>query len=103
MPGQLDVDHMVPLKNAWISGAHAWTREQRQAYANDMTNPQLWSVSAASNRSKADKSPDRWMPPEPVFACQYSKAWTQVKHTWKLRITPAEKAKLRVTIATCTR
>lgn len=26
----VDIDHMVPLKNAWISGANAWTTAKRQ-------------------------------------------------------------------------
>lgn len=30
----IDIDHMVPLANAWRSGADAWTTPQRKAFAN---------------------------------------------------------------------
>lgn len=61
-PSDIDIDHMVPLANSWISGAKAWTNEQRQAFANDLTNPQLLAVTDNVNQSKSDKSPDRWRP-----------------------------------------
>lgn len=31
----LDIDHLVPLKEAWISGAKDWTSDQREAFANE--------------------------------------------------------------------
>ncbi|MGW0665337.1 GmrSD restriction endonuclease domain-containing protein, partial [Streptodolium elevatio] len=70
--GQLDVDHMVPLAEAWDSGASAWSAAERQAYANDLDDERLLiAVSAASNRSKADKDPAEWMPPYEAYACEY--------------------------------
>ncbi|MGH3984563.1 MAG: hypothetical protein ACRDST_18225 [Pseudonocardiaceae bacterium] len=44
---------MVPLANAWRSGADTWDTAKRRAFANDLTNSQLIAVSAASNRAKA--------------------------------------------------
>lgn len=34
-PGKIDIDHMVPLAEAWGSGASAWDAKRREAYAND--------------------------------------------------------------------
>ncbi|PAV21235.1 hypothetical protein PNOK_0386200 [Pyrrhoderma noxium] len=60
---KLDIDHIVPLKEAWISGARSWTDAQREAFANDLTRPQLLAVDASSNRSKGDKDIAGWVPP----------------------------------------
>jgi hypothetical protein len=59
----LDIEHMVPLANAWRSGADLWDTSTRKAFANDLAHSQLVAVSAASNRSKGDQSPDQWKPP----------------------------------------
>ena len=75
---QLDIDHLVPLAEAWRSGAWKWTSAQRQAFANDLENPEaLIAVSASTNRSKGDKDPSLWMPSE--NQCQYLNFWVQVK------------------------
>ncbi|MEU3752970.1 DUF1524 domain-containing protein [Streptomyces olivoreticuli] len=57
-PDKLDVDHLVPLKDAWASEAKAWKDAKRKKFANDMALPQLLAVSAQSNRSKGDKAPE---------------------------------------------
>ncbi|MGW7642338.1 GmrSD restriction endonuclease domain-containing protein, partial [Streptomyces decoyicus] len=60
---QLDIDHVVPLAEAWDSGASKWTPERRERYANDLDAPRsLIAVSLGSNRSKGDKDPAEWMP-----------------------------------------
>ena len=59
---QVDIDHVVPLAEAWRSGAHAWSTAQRRAFANDLGGPQLRAVSAVSNRAKGDQDPATWKP-----------------------------------------
>ena len=74
----LDIDHVVPLAEAWRSGAWAWSSLKRQAFANDLENAEaLIAVSASTNRSKGDKDPSLWMPSE--NQCQYLNSWVQVK------------------------
>ncbi|KAK3374708.1 hypothetical protein B0H63DRAFT_480778 [Podospora didyma] len=97
----VDIDHMVPLKNAWVSGANAWTTAKRQQFANDLTNPQLWAVTDNVNQSKGDKSPDAWKPPLTSYYCTYAKAWVRVKYVWALTITSAEKTTLTSMLSTC--
>jgi hypothetical protein len=65
----VDIDHVVPLKNAWISGASSWTTTKRESFANDLTRPQLIAVTDNVNQSKSDKSPDVWKPPLTSYHC----------------------------------
>lgn len=59
----IQIDHLIPLSNAWKSGAAAWTTPQRQAFANDLANPQLVAVTGRVNQAKSDSGPEDWMPP----------------------------------------
>ncbi|MFI9235330.1 HNH endonuclease family protein [Streptomyces sp. NPDC053079] len=99
---QVDIDHIVPLANAWRSGADKWPTDRRKAFANDLTHPQLLTVSAASNRSKGDQSPDQWQPPAKSAWCVYGRAWTSVKSTYGLTVTENERKMLTTMLGTCT-
>ncbi|MBD0738995.1 HNH endonuclease family protein [Streptomyces sp. CBMA29] len=99
-PSTFDIDHLVPLSEAWASGAWAWTTAQRQALANDVTRPQLVAVSAHSNRSKGDRDPAEWLP-QASYQCTYARAWVQVKHYYGLTVDSAEKSKLTSVLSGC--
>ncbi|MFD9369699.1 HNH endonuclease family protein [Streptomyces sp. NPDC060020] len=98
---KMDIDHMVPLAEGWRSGAAGWDAAKRKAFANDLTNPQLLAVTAASNRSKGDQSPDLWQPPDKSSWCQYGRAWTTVKSVYGLTVTEPEKKMLTTMLDTC--
>jgi hypothetical protein len=98
---RLDIDHIVSLANAWRSGAKRWTDEQRRRFANDLEDSQLIAVSASSNRSKGDQSPETWKPPRRSAWCLYSRWWVQVKRHWRLTVTRPERTELRRMVATC--
>ncbi|KAI1770020.1 hypothetical protein F4818DRAFT_277120 [Hypoxylon cercidicola] len=97
----VDIDHMVPLKNAWISGASRWTTARREAFANDVTRPQLWAVTDNVNQSKGDRSPDSWKPPLQSFYCTYARAYVAVKSYYSLTVTSAERSALTSMLNTC--
>lgn len=90
---QLDIDHVVPLAEAWASGARKWTFAKREAYANDLADSRtLVGVSAHANRSKGDSDPARWMPSQQ--RCRYITQWTTVKLRWGLSVNPVERRTL---------
>jgi hypothetical protein len=100
--GGMDIDHMVPLKEAWISGASGWSATKREDFANDLGDGRsLIAVSASSNRSKSDQDPDSWMPPSTSYRCTYVSDWIAVKHRWGLAVDSAEKSALREVLAGC--
>ncbi|MDB1087118.1 HNH endonuclease family protein [Streptomyces sp. ACA25] len=96
----VDIDHIVPLAEAWRSGADAWDDERRKEFANDLTNPQLIAVSASSNRSKGDQHPGDWQPIE-AYWCEYGLAWTGTKHAYDLTVTEDEHEQLVEMLDTC--
>jgi hypothetical protein len=97
----LDIDHMVPLANAWRSGADSWTDDKRSQFANDITRPQLFAVSASVNRAKGDQDPSQWKPPYRGYWCEYAQNWVAVKRYWQLTVTEAEKTTLIDMLGTC--
>lgn len=101
LASDLDIDHVVPLKEAWISGARDWTDAQRESFANDLTRPQLVAVTDNLNQSKGDKDIANWVPPLASFRCTYARAWVQVKHFYGLTVDSAEKAAISSILNGC--
>jgi len=89
------VDHVVALSEAWASGASQWTTAERQAFANDVSSPQLWIATTSVNSAKGDKDPAEWMPPNTSVRCDYVKAWTHVKYLYGLSVNSAEKTAIQ--------
>lgn len=101
-PSAFDIDHVVPLKEAWLSGADQWSAARRQAFANDLGWAySLIAVSAASNRSKSDRDPARWLPPRAADRCRYVQTWVGVKYRWKLSMDAAEKRTVNDVLENC--
>ncbi|TLS45814.1 HNH endonuclease [Streptomyces montanus] len=99
---KLDVDHLVPLAEAWDSGASRWSAKEREAYANDLDDARaLIAVSAASNRSKADQDPSTWLPAFAGYRCQYVIDWVADKTRYQLAVDPSEEAALSETLSRC--
>jgi hypothetical protein len=100
-PSDVDVDHVVPLANAWRSGASEWNDDRRADFANDLTRPELRAVSASINRAKGDQDPAQWKPTSRDAWCDYARDWIAVKHYWRLTVTAAEKSALTRMLETC--
>ncbi|MEV6305555.1 HNH endonuclease family protein [Actinoplanes sp. NPDC051861] len=97
----VDIDHVVPLAEAWRSGASAWTTSKRQSFANDLTRPQLIAVTDNVNQSKGDQDPSTWQPSVSSYRCTYAKMWIAVKYYWALKLQSTEKSSLQTMLNTC--
>ncbi|AOH54549.1 hypothetical protein ABE28_009325 [Peribacillus muralis] len=101
LPSEMDIDHVVPLAEAWRSGASNWTAEKRKDFANDLDGPQLIAVTASTNRSKGDQDPSTWQPPRSGAHCGYAKWWINTKHRWNLNLQSSEKTELQSMLNSC--
>ncbi len=97
----VDIDHLVPLAEAWDSGADSWTTARRQSFANDLTRPQLLAVTDNVNQAKGDQDPATWMPSRTAYRCTYVRAWVQVKYYYDLAVDSAEKSALQGYLNNC--
>lgn len=101
-PADLQIDHVVPLADAWRSGAADWTPERRLAFANDRTSPDtLLAVTGSTNMSKGDSTPAEWLPPDRTAWCPYAEQWVRVKAAWDLSVTAPEQQALARLLAGC--
>lgn len=100
--GELDIDHVVPLAEAWESGGHRWSTETWTRFGNDLEDPRsLIAVSASTNRSKGAKDPQDWWPPHAGYRCQYAADWIAIKDRWNLTVDAAEHRSLDAQIESC--
>jgi len=101
-PGDLDIDHVVPLKEAWLSGAHEWTKINKKLYANYLVNPNhLLAVYKGANRSKGYRDPCNWKPDDESFWCEYAMAWIEIKKEWSLEMDECEIEELNFMLEFC--
>ena len=101
-PRDLDIDHLVPLKNAHDSGGWVWDPIRKELYANYLGDPDhLIAVAKGANRSKGAKGPEDWRPPDEGYWCQYATDWTEVKMEWGLSMTQKEVEAVIEMLDTC--
>lgn len=70
-------------------------------FANDMSGPELLTISSTSNSSKGNRTPDVWIPNNTGMTCAYVKIWVAVKYDWNLGVATAEKTFLQNTLNAC--
>jgi hypothetical protein len=95
----VDIDHIVPLSDAWQKGAKYWDARKRIALANDPLN--LIAVDASTNRSKGDGDAATWLPPNKSYRCTYVAGQVAVKRKYGLWVTAAEKSAMEKVLRTC--
>lgn len=98
-PGDSDIDHVVALSNAWQMGASTWDKDKRVEFANDPNN--LLAVSASQNRQKGDGDAATWLPKNKAYRCTYVAKQVEVKHTYGLRVTKAERDTITTLLDNC--
>lgn len=100
--GDLDIDHFVPLNEAWGSGAYGWDSATRISFGNDLGyDASLLAVTASSNRSKSDQDPAQWMPTNHSYFCDYAATWVAVKWRWSLTVDSLERLTLQSVLNGC--
>ena len=84
----VDIDHVVALGDAWVTGAFLWDGGKRAALANDPLN--LLAVHASLDRQKGDGDAATWLPPRKTYRCAYVARQIAVKSKYHLWVKPAE-------------
>ena len=101
-PGDVDVDHMVPLKNAHNSGGWDWNPAMKEEYANNLgDDDHLIAVQDNANQSKGARGPDEWKPRDETYWCQYATDWAGIKERWSLTMTEPEADAVTEMLDTC--
>jgi Protein of unknown function (DUF1524) len=95
----VQIDHVVALSDAWQTGAQALDPATRARLANDPLN--LQAVEGPVNQGKRDSDAASWLPPASGYRCTYVARQVAVKATYRLWVTPAEKAAIARVLATC--
>ncbi|MFF0902793.1 UNVERIFIED_CONTAM: excalibur calcium-binding domain-containing protein [Kocuria sp. CPCC 205316] len=95
----VQVDHVVSLGNAWVTGARRLSPADRVALANDPLN--LLAVDGPTNGSKSDKDASRWLPPNRAFACEMVAVQIAVKSRYDLWVTAPEKTAMAEVLSDC--
>lgn len=96
---RIHIDHVVPLANAWVTGAQYWDATTRRNFANDPRN--LLAVDGSANQSKRDGDAATWQPPNKDFRCEYALRMIDVKAAYGLWVAPAERDALDRELGRC--
>lgn len=97
--GDVQIDHVVALSDAWQKGAQQLTREQRIRLANDPL--ELLAVDGPANQQKLDGDAATWLPANKPFRCQYVARQIAVKMKYSLWVTEAEKQAMDTVLSAC--
>jgi len=95
----VQIDHVVPLMDAWQKGAQQLSHDQRVSLANDPSN--LLAVDGRENSRKSDGDAATWLPPRRAVWCEYVARQVSVKARYHLWVTAAEHDAIAQILSTC--
>jgi hypothetical protein len=99
---QLQVDHLVPLKEAHLSGGFLWSQDQKRRFAEDVVGGELVLTSKGGNSAKGDKDPGKgWVPTDTKLMCAYLSRWIGIKRRWSLAMDQYEATTIRALLTRC--
>ncbi|MFG1943584.1 HNH endonuclease family protein [Nonomuraea sp. NPDC048826] len=96
---KVQIDHLIPLSDAWQKGAQQWSATKRKEFANDPLN--LLAVDGPLNGQKSDSDAATWLPPRRAYRCAYIARQIDVKAKYELWVTQAEKAAMEGILDSC--
>ncbi|WP_223167958.1 HNH endonuclease family protein [Nonomuraea sp. SYSU D8015] len=95
----VQIDHVIPLSDAWQKGAQRWSATKRKEFANDPLN--LLAVDGPLNSQKSDSDAATWLPPRKSYRCTYIARQIDVKAKYDLWVTSAEKNAMERILSDC--
>lgn len=95
----IQIDHIVPVSDAWQKGAREWNDEKRSNFYNDPLN--LLAVDGPINTQKGDGDAATWLPPHKSYRCLYIARQIAVKNKYALWVTQAEHDAMGRVLDTC--
>ena len=99
---RLDIDHLVPLAEAFYSGGWRWSKAKKNEYYNYLSDPRhLIAITRSENRSKGSRGPDEWVPKNVSYLCDYAYSWARINTRWGLTVTDGELTALRRLLEPC--
>jgi hypothetical protein len=95
----VQIDHLIPLSDAWQKGAQQWSATERKEFANDPLN--LLAVDGPLNSQKSDSDAATWLPPRKSYRCTYIARQIDVKAKYDVWVTSAEKNAMESILENC--
>lgn len=97
--GEVQIDHVVALADAWQKGAQLLSKNERETFANDPL--ELLAVDGEANQQKSGSDAASWLPGNKGFRCEYVARQIAVKIKYQLWVTQAEHDAMSRVLSTC--
>lgn len=95
----MQIDHVVPLGDAWVKGARTWSAAKRAEFATDPLNLQTVGANATTKKRGLDAA--RWLPDAKKYRCAYVARQVAVKHKYGMWVTAAERTTIARILSSC--